>query len=94
MHPRKITIEILTNDQTNNDPILALLEACRWLSLSYGNSTSENNTTEIVMHVSKHGPRVDVQTCRVCGKYQPLTPIVCFGCISKMVRAALESVPE
>lgn len=85
--PKRINIEILTNEESNRDAILALLEACRWLSLNFGKSVATNDTTEIVMR-AKPGDRVDVQTCSVCGKYQPLVPIVCFGCIAREVRQA------
>lgn len=90
--PRKITLEIITNDDTNAGPILALLEACRWLHNGYGNSVSENDTTEITMRNPKPGPSIDLTTCDKCGNVKPINDPGCFGCLTAVVRAGLELI--
>lgn len=81
MATRKITLEILTNDESNAGPILALLEACRWLHNGYGNSASANDTTAFTMCNPKPGPRVALATCDKCGKVKPAGDVGCFGCL-------------
>lgn len=86
--PRKIVIEILSNDDTPNGPVLALLEACRWLKCGYGNSTAQNDTTEITMR-TKYGERVDLQHCAVCEQIQPVVVDICFGCVKREAMQAM-----
>lgn len=78
--PRKITVEILTSDPTNQDAIAGLLEVCRWLQCNWGTNTSTSNQSTLFMD-AKALARVEVQQCDKCSKFKPVDATFCFGCI-------------
>lgn len=79
MKPRKITIEILTSDPTNQDAIVGLLEACRWLQCHWGRNTATSEQSELTM-IGKPLERIELRICTECGKYKPVNAVFCFGC--------------
>lgn len=90
--PRKITIEILTSDESNTDPIRLLLEACQWLQLNYGVRFDKLNNTWIDMDTVPRSPVAPVaRYCAICGTLKPLDPrAICFGCIANDFVASQE----
>lgn len=80
--PRKIAIEILTSDPTNQDAIAGLLEVCRWLQCNWGRNTSTSDQSTLFMD-AKALAHIEVVKCTTCHKYKPVDALFCFGCIQQ-----------